>query len=44
LLKAGADPHIRDSEYDGDARGWAEHGGRLEIVRILEAHEGKVPT
>jgi hypothetical protein len=41
---AGADPAVRDSKHDGDARGWAEHG-RVprsprwrEIVEILEAH------
>lgn len=38
LLDAGADPGIRDSKHDGDAMGWARHGGRLEVVRILEAH------
>jgi len=38
MLEAGADPHIRDSEHDGDALGWAEHAGRLEVVRILETH------
>jgi hypothetical protein len=38
LLAAGADPGIRDSMHDGDARGWAEHGGHEAIVRILEKH------
>jgi ankyrin repeat protein len=38
LLDAGADPTIRDSKHDGDALGWAEHGGRLEVVRLLRAH------
>jgi ankyrin repeat protein len=38
LLEAGADPGIRDSKHDGDAIGWAEHGGHAEIVRILKAH------
>ncbi len=37
LLAAGADPSIRDSKHDGDALGWAEHGGRVEIVRLLGA-------
>lgn len=37
LLDAGADPTIRDIEHDGDALGWAEHFGRLEIVRLLRA-------
>ena len=38
LLAAGADPSIRDSKHDGDAAGWAEHGGaasRREIVGLL---------
>jgi ankyrin repeat protein len=38
LMAAGADPAIRDSKHDGDVRGWAEHGGHHEIVRILEGH------
>ncbi len=38
LLDAGADPHIRDSMHDGDAMGWAQHGGHPEIVGMLEAH------
>ena len=37
LLDAGADPTIRDTEHDGDALGWAEHFGRVEIVRLLRA-------
>jgi ankyrin repeat protein len=35
LLDAGADPSIRDTKHDGDALGWAEHGGSVEAVRIL---------
>jgi ankyrin repeat protein len=35
LLEAGADPAIRDSQHDGDARGWAEFFGREEILRLL---------
>jgi ankyrin repeat protein len=35
LLDAGADPTLRDSKHDGDALGWAEHGGSVESVRIL---------
>jgi ankyrin repeat protein len=38
LLAAGADPRIRDSKHDGDAIGWAEHFGRVELHRLLEAH------
>jgi ankyrin repeat protein len=36
LLAAGADPTIRDSKHDGDALGWAEHGGQVEVVRLLK--------
>jgi ankyrin repeat protein len=35
LLATGADPTIRDSKHDGDALGWAEHGGQVEVVRLL---------
>jgi ankyrin repeat protein len=38
LLEAGADPRARDSKHDGDAMGWAEHFGRVEIRRLLQAH------
>lgn len=38
LLAAGADARIRDSKHDGDARGWATHFGRPDIVAILDAH------
>jgi ankyrin repeat protein len=37
LLDAGADPTIRDRKYDGDAIGWAEHGGHPEIAELLRA-------
>jgi ankyrin repeat protein len=37
LLAAGADPTIRDSKYDGDALGWAEHFRRPQIVQLLKA-------
>ncbi len=39
LLDAGADVRIRDSKHDSDPIGWAEHTGRADIVRQLEAHE-----
>jgi ankyrin repeat protein len=38
LLAAGADPRVRDTRHDGDAMGWAEHFGRLDIRQVLEAH------
>ena len=37
LLGAGADPTIRDSKHDGDALGWAEHGGRADVAQILRS-------
>jgi ankyrin repeat protein len=37
LLDAGANPRIRDSKHDGDARGWAEFFKRPEIVALLSA-------
>jgi len=40
LLAAGADPTIRDSKHNGDALGWAEHGGHAEVVRILTPDTG----
>lgn len=36
LLDAGADATICDSMHDGDARGWAAHFGRDELVRLLD--------
>jgi hypothetical protein len=36
LLDAGADPTIRDTKHDADARGWAEFFERAEILQMLE--------
>ena len=41
LLAAGADPAIRDSKHESDAIGWAEHFGRPELRRVLEAGAAK---
>ena len=38
-LEHGADPTIRDSEFDSDAGGWAGEGGSAAVQAILEAHE-----
>ncbi len=35
LLDAGADPVARDSKHDGDAAGWAEHGGHPQLAQLL---------
>jgi ankyrin repeat protein len=37
LLRAGADPTIRDSKFGSDATGWAEHFGRPDIVEVIKA-------
>lgn len=36
LLDAGADPTLRDSQHDGDARDWAEFFRRREVLEILD--------
>ena len=41
LLAAGADPARRDATHDGDAAGWADHGGHPDIVRIIREHAGR---
>ena len=38
LVGAGADPTIRDNKHASDAIGWAEHFGRSELQRLLEAN------
>ena len=37
LLAAGADPTVRDSKHQGDALGWAEHGGHVDVARLLRS-------
>jgi hypothetical protein len=36
LLDAGVDRSVRDSMYDSDARGWAEHFKQPAIVQLLD--------
>lgn len=43
LLEAGADSTVRDSRHDGDALGWAEFFGQVEVVRLLR-NAGPAPT
>ena len=38
LLRAGADPTIRDSKHDSDAIGWAEFFKRRQIRALLKEH------
>jgi ankyrin repeat protein len=35
LLRAGADPAVRDGIYDGTAADWAEHGGHRALAEAL---------
>ncbi len=35
LLEAGADPTLRDSQFNGNAAGWAGAGGHEELARFL---------
>jgi ankyrin repeat protein len=38
LLRAGADPRIRDSRHNEEPIGWAKYFRQPEIVRLLEDH------
>ena len=44
LLDAGADPSMRDTKHQGDALDWAEHFGRVEIVRLLRGRGVRAPA
>lgn len=44
LLDAGADPTIRDSTYDSDALGWAEHFKRHEMATLIREHRQTAVT
>ncbi|MCY4143655.1 MAG: ankyrin repeat domain-containing protein [Gammaproteobacteria bacterium] len=35
LLEAGADPTLRDSQFNGNAAGWADAGGHEDLARFL---------
>jgi len=37
LLRAGADPAIRDELYGGPAEGWAAHGGHKDLAEHLRS-------
>jgi ankyrin repeat protein len=41
LLRAGADPHIRDSFHDSSAIGWAEFFKRPDLVQLLQGHNAR---
>ena len=36
LLELGADPELRDTEFDAPALGWARHNGHAEVAALLE--------
>ncbi|MCP3803512.1 ankyrin repeat domain-containing protein [Allokutzneria sp. A3M-2-11 16] len=36
LLDNGADPGVRDHRFGGDARSWAEHFGRADVIDLLD--------
>jgi ankyrin repeat protein len=39
LLELGADPNIRDAEYDATPAGWAEHFGHTQLAAELRERE-----
>ena len=41
LLGAGADPLVRDGKHGGDAAGWAEHFGRVDLERLLRSNAAR---
>lgn len=40
LLSLGADPTIRDTEFNGVPSGWANYGGHTEVAEYLAPFEG----
>jgi ankyrin repeat protein len=36
LLERGADPTLKDDEFDSDALGWAREGGHEKVTALLE--------
>ncbi len=41
LIELGADPSIRDEEFDATPLGWAEYGQHTEVVEYLKEFEDK---
>jgi ribosomal-protein-alanine N-acetyltransferase len=41
LLDAGADPRIRDGEFDSDAWGWCHALGRIDALGMLNEYRGR---
>ncbi|MEM6392952.1 MAG: ankyrin repeat domain-containing protein [Planctomycetota bacterium] len=44
LLEAGADPGVKDSVYDANALGWAEHFKRDELIELIKSHSNASPA
>jgi ankyrin repeat protein len=41
LIELGADPSIRDAEFNGLPSGWAEFSGKTEVAEYLRAVEAE---
>ena len=39
LIALGADPAIRDTEFNATPRGWAEYGDKKELAEFLSQFE-----
>jgi ankyrin repeat protein len=39
LIELGADPSIRDEEFNATPLGWAEYGERKEVAEFLKSIE-----
>ena len=39
LIELGADPSVRDEEFNAMPLGWAEFGERKEVVEFLKSRE-----
>ena len=39
LLELGADPHIRDGEFNATPLGWAEYGQQTAVADFLREFE-----
>ncbi len=38
LIELGADPSVRDTEFNGTAQGWAEYNERTEVAEFLKQY------
>jgi hypothetical protein len=44
LIELGADPTIRDTEFNARPIGWAEFSGKTMVVEFLKKWEEKPPS